>query len=166
MVNMEKKDAKPHMNIFCPWCDYKEYCEEYQIACKKTDYKFNSIFDMDDISLISEWKEVKNTEKLLEMRERELSMIMMERIQAKSANLVGLEDEVYVRQSSRKAYDLDTVYKYVPSEHFPKLVTVNKKAVDRYLEENSAVKDKITSAMVVNYTAPFLATRKVKKDRQ
>ena len=27
MTNIQKKDAKPLLNTFCPWCDFKEYCE-------------------------------------------------------------------------------------------------------------------------------------------
>ena len=100
---------------------------------------------------------------ILEVRERELGMIITEKIKAASANMVGENEEVYIRQNARKAYDLDVVYKYVPEEHFPKLVNINKRAVDKYINENPAVKNKIIESMVVNYTTPFLATKKIKR---
>jgi len=162
MLALKKAEAKPQMNIFCPWCDYKEFCPSYQEACKKTKYKFGSAFEMTDKELVSEWKEVRNTKKLLEMREKELGMIITEKIKATSLNLECGEEEIYIRQNARKAYDLDIVYKHVPKEHFHKLVNVNKKAVDKYIDDNPAVKNQIVEAMVVNYTSPFLATKKLR----
>ena len=163
MCAMKKKDARPQMNMFCPWCDYKEFCEDYKAALVKTDYKFGSLATMEDSNLIEEWSAVKRTKKMLEMRERELTMVLMEKIKAGSTNLVTEDEEIYVRQNARKEYDLDSVYKHVDPEHFHKLVNVNKKAVDKYIDENPAVKRAITEAMTVNFTKPFLAKKKIRK---
>jgi RecB family exonuclease len=162
MLAMKKADAKPQMHIFCPWCDYRDFCPSYQEASKKTDYKFGSTLTMPDDELVAEWKSVRNTKKLLEVRERELGMIITEKIKAESANMACDNEEIYIRQNARKAYDLDAIYKYVPEEHFHNLVNVNKKAVDKYIDENPAVKNKIVESMVVNYTSPFLATKKLR----
>ena len=89
-------------------------------------------------------------------------MIIMEKIKRGAKNLVGNKEEVYVRQSSRTAYDLNAVYKAVPSEDFHKLVNVNKKAVTNYMSENPAIKEEIERTSTTNYTSPFLATKKVK----
>ena len=40
---------------------------------------------------------------------------------------------------------------------------MGKKAVDKYIDDNPAVKNKLLDSMVVNYTSPFLAIKKLKK---
>lgn len=161
MVDMKKSDAKAQMNIFCPWCDYKEYCEEYKKACERTDYKFDTISNIEEKDLVEQWLNARNTKKLLEMRERELGMLIMEKI--KSGKTIANDDqEICVRQNSRKTYDLKTIHETVPAEDFPKLVNVNMKAVDKYIEDNPTVKSRILEAMTSNFTSPFLVTKKLK----
>jgi hypothetical protein len=116
-----------------------------------------------DDQLVTEWESVKSIKKILENRERELGMILMEKIKRKSENIVADELEVYVRQNSKIDYDLNTVHKAVPAEDFPGLVNLNKKAVDSYINLNPAVREFIADTATTNYTSPFLATKKVKK---
>ena len=111
----------------------------------------------EDSQLIDEWRSVKATAKILESRERELGMAIMEKIKKESKNLVAGSDEVYVRQSSKTSYDFDTVYKMVPSDDFNKLVALNKKAVDEYLALNPSVREAVLETSTTNYTTPFLA---------
>jgi len=162
MLALEEKDAKPQVNIFCSWCDFRDYCDGYTKACKKTDYKFGEVVNLDSDTLMKEWSSVKNTKKILETRERELAMVMMEKV--KNGENVNTEDEeVYIRQNSRKTYDLRTVAEIVPHDEFSSLVNLNKRAVDKYVEKNPAVKSKIMDSITVNFTSPFLATKKLKK---
>lgn len=164
MVNFTEKEANPSINMFCPWCDFRDYCHAYEVACKKSEYEFMPVMNLNDDELISEWHSVKNTKKILEMREKELSMIITEKIKKDSKNIVTGEEEVYIRQNSRVTYDLETIHKYVPAEDFPSLVNANKKAVDNYVDINPEVKGPILSAAMTNYTSPFLATRKIKNN--
>ena len=87
----------------------------------------------------------------------------MEKIKANASNLKGAEKEIYVKQNSSTNYNLNTVYDSVPSEDFPSLVNLNKKAVETYMSMNSSVKDMITNSATTNHTSPFLASRKIKK---
>lgn len=163
MVALKKKDAKALLNIFCPWCDYKEYCDKYEEACKKSDYKFLKTSELSDKDLFKEWDEVRSVKKIIEGRERELSMAIMDKVRDDNINLKVDEVEVYIRQNSRIAYDKDTIKEYTPYEEFVQLVTLNKKAVDNYIKDNPSIKDRFEATARVNYTAPFLATRKAKK---
>jgi len=166
MVGLTKRGAKARLNIFCPWCDYKEYCDEYKKACKKSDYKFLSTMQQKDEDLLVEWGEVRSIKKILEMRERELNMYIMEKIRKGHENLSMPNDlEVYIRQNSRTTFDVNEVYKAMPMEAFLKVVNLNKGAVEKYINNNPAVKTKIYDSARVNYTAPFLSTRKVKKEK-
>lgn len=163
MKSLKKKDAKAHLNIFCPWCDYKEYCDKYKTACKKSDYKFLKTAELNNHDLVKEWDEVRSVKKIIEGRERELSMAIMDKIRDTDVNLKVDNSEVYIRQNSRITYDKDTVKKYTPYEDFARLANLNKKAVENYIKDNPMVKDRIEATARVNYTAPFLATRKIKK---
>ncbi len=162
MSKLKKKDAKTRLNIFCPWCDYKEYCKEYEKACKKSDYKFLATHSLPDEELVSEWQGVRSIKKILETRDRELAMIIMEKIRENNVNMISKDNEVYIRQNSRKTYDLDTVFNAVSPKAFVKMVNLNKKAVDKYISNNPAAMGVIKKDIRVNYTSPFLAIRKVK----
>lgn len=164
MLALKEEDVKASLNMFCPWCDYKDYCSTYQRACKKSNYEFLPTVNYTNEQLVEEWENVKATKKILESRERELGMIMMEKIKRSAENLTGNGKEVYVRQNAKINYDLDAVYGAVPEEDFPTLVNLNKKAVDMYLDLNPTVKAVVSDTATTNYTSPFLATKKAKGD--
>ena len=165
MNSFTKKDAKAQLNMFCPWCDYKEYCDTYQKACKKSDYKFLSATKLGQEELVQEWQDVKNIKKILEERDRELSMIIMEKIKREDTNPTWGDKEVYIRQNSRTEYDLDIISKVVPPEKLVKMVNLNKKSVENYANDNPAARDLILNAAKVNFTTPFLATKKIRKGK-
>ncbi|GAG09754.1 unnamed protein product, partial [marine sediment metagenome] len=98
MMSFEKKDASPQLQILCPWCDYKDYCDTYKEACEKSDYNFLPISNYDHDALVKEWRRVKDTKKILEQRERELAMVIIEKIKTSNANLISEVGEVYIRQ--------------------------------------------------------------------
>jgi len=161
MTSFTEKDAKPTLNIFCPWCEYKEFCPEYEKALKKSDYKFLKTSTMESSEMFKQWKDIKSLMALLKGRERELTMLMQERIREQHEQIEEGGKELYIRQNARGSYDPVEVAKYVPDyETFSKLVsTLNNKAVMKYAETNPALKKKIEETKRVNYTAPFLAVK-------
>jgi hypothetical protein len=163
MLSLREEDVKASLNMFCPWCSYKDYCSTYQKACKKSDYTFLPTMQYDNDQLILEWEMVKSVKKILESRERELGMVMMEKIKTSAANMKGDDKEIYVKQNSSTNYSLDTVYNSVPVDDFSSLVSLNKKAVETYMSMNPSIKEMITDTATTNYTSPFLASRKIKK---
>lgn len=162
MLSLKPEDVEASLNVLCPWCDFKDYCSTYKKACEKSDYKFLHTSTYTDEQLINEWESVKATKKILENRERELGMVMLEKIKMNSENLKGENTEVYIRQNAKVNYDLNTVANTVPAEDFPSLVNLNKKAVDMYLELNPSVKEEVAGTATTNYTTPFLVSRKKK----
>ena len=163
MLALKPENVKASLNIFCPWCDYRDYCGTYKKACNKTTYKFLPTTNYTNNKLLKEWNSVRATKKILESRERELGMIIMEKIKREFKNIAGNEEEIYIRQNSRTTYDLDSVYKTVPSDDFHNLVNINKKFLEGYMMSNPVVKERIVSAAITNFTSPFLATKKIKK---
>ena len=166
MKVLKPENVKASLNMFCPWCDYRDYCGTYKKACSQSTYKFLPTTDYSNDQLIQEWGSVRSTKKILENRERELGMIIMEKIKRGAKNLVGNKEEVYVRQNSRTTYDLNSVYRAVPTDDFHKLVNINKKAVENYMFVNPVVKEEIEMSSTTNFTSPFLATKKVKKKKK
>jgi len=162
MLSFTKKEAKPTLNIFCPWCDYREYCSSYKKACKKSDYKFLKTLSLGDEELVAEWKDVKNINKILEERKRELSMILMEKVKKLGVNLTTDSEEIYIRQSSKTTYDVEKVAKIIPLDDLIKIMSLNKRGVENYINTNPTVKELIGDAKETNFITPFLATRKIK----
>ena len=166
MLSFTKKDAKAQLNMFCPWCDYKEYCPTYEKACKQSEYKFQAAIKLPEAELVQEWQDVKNIKKILEERDRELSMILIEKIKREDTNPTWGDKEVYIRQNSRTNYDLDVISKVVPQDQLVKMINLNKKSVENYANENPAARDLIFQAASVNFTTPFLATKKIRKGKE
>jgi len=163
MVNFKEKDAKPQLNIFCPWCDYREYCKEYNTACHKTNFEFLSTANLSDEDLIKEWENIKATKKILEERYSDLSMLIFEKIKRYNVFPTMNDEEVYIRQNSRTNYDVSKVFDLVSPAHFVKMINgLNNGVVERYIEENPSLKTEILKAANVNFTKPFLAIRKKK----
>lgn len=163
MLDLKEENVKASLNAFCPWCDFKDYCSTYQSACKKSDYTFLPTMQYDNDQLISEWGMVKSVKKILESRERELGMVIMEKIKSNASNLKGDNKEIYIRQNSSTNYNLKTIADTVPTEDFPSLVNLNKKAVETYIDMNPSIKEIIQDSSTTNYTTPFLAERKIKE---
>ena len=163
MVDLKKEDAQADLNIFCPWCDFKEYCSTYQKACKKSKYEFLPVMKYTDDQLVSEWGTVKSTKKILENRERELGQIIIEKIKKDSKSLICGDEQVYIRQNSRISYDIDTILTVIPVKELDKVVSINKGRIEKYMDSNPAVKTVISKTAITNYSSPFLALKKNKK---
>ncbi len=163
MRELKKKDAYASLHVFCPWCDYKEYCDKYQDAATRKDYEFLPITKLTDEDLINEYTTIASTAKILDTRKRELGMIIMEKIKMAGENLKGKEKQVYIRQTARTNYDTKAVHSIVEPEEFVNLVNLNKKAVDSYCARNPKAKKIIAQSATTNYTTPFLATKNISK---
>lgn len=161
MCGFTKRDAKPSLNIFCPWCSYNGFCGAYRKVCDKTNYTFEAIEKYKDVDLVNEWQKTRNSKKILEMRERELSMLIIEKIRRTGSNLCGESEEIYVRQNSRTSYDLKAVCELVPEKDFMKMIKLNNASVKKYINSRAAIRDGIKTES--NFTSPFLATRKMRK---
>jgi len=164
MTKLKKTDAKPSLNIFCPWCDYKDYCRTYKKAYEKTNYSFEAAEKYRDADLLNEWMKMRDTKKIVEGRERELAMLIMERMKRQGSRIHNESEEVYVRQNSRTAFDIKTVYELVPERDFLKMVKLNKRAVEKYITDKPRIKARIVEGSQSTFTSPFLATKKFNEE--
>jgi CRISPR/Cas system-associated exonuclease Cas4 (RecB family) len=159
----EEKQAVPSLNIFCPWCDYKEHCQSYKKACEKTDYEFLPMSKLSDDELVSEHQRITSTLKILETRKRELNMLIMEKIQRDGTDVTGAGAKLSIQQNSRTNYDPRVVVGNIPTEDLPGMISLNKKAVENYCSQNPALAKTIKDSAITNYTTPFIVNRKLKK---
>lgn len=162
MCGLEEKDAKASLNTFCSWCDYKDNCEEYKEAYEKSKYNFSSVTGMRDDELMLEWERVRDVKKVLEERERQLSLVMMEKIKHGGETISTDEKEMTVRQMARKTYDSGAIKDILSYDDYASVTTVNTNKLNKLCEKNPALKAKVSETMTVNFTSPFLATKKVK----
>lgn len=162
MLALTKRDASPSLNLFCPWCDFKDYCKTYKKAYEKTNYTFEAAEAYRDPDLIDEWTKMRDTKKILETRERELAMVIMQRMKHNEKNLDNGKIELYLRHNSRVDYDVKTVLEHVPKKALAKMVRLNKTQVQNYISNRPGLRDVIEKSASRNYTAPFLATKKIK----
>ena len=166
MCSLTEKDAYPSLNMFCPWCDFKDYCKTYEKACSNSKYEFLPSSKLTDEELMTEHELVKSTAKILDTRKRELAMIIMEKIKREGIDLKGEGHQMYIRQSSRTSYDAREVSKLIPREEFAGMVSLNKKAVDAYCSKHPNIKKEVQKNATTNYTSPFLAMKKIKLDKK
>jgi len=160
MAKLRKTDAKPSLNIFCPWCDYKDYCRTYKKAYEKTNYSFEAAEKYRDSDLMNEWMKMRDTKKIVEGRERELAMLIMERTKRQGATIHNGKEEVYIRQNSRVAFDAKLVYELVPERDFLRMIRLNKNSVEKYIADKPRIKEQIMNNSQSSFTSPFLAVKK------
>lgn len=165
MSNLKKKDAKPSLNIFCPWCAYKDYCPTYKRAYEKTNYSFESAERYNGSDLMTEWMKMRDTKKIVEGRERELAMLIMERMKRRGAKIHNDKGEIYIRQNSRVYYDVKTVHNLVPARSFLKMVRLNKREVEKYISNKPSIKKQVIGNAQSSYTSPFLAIKKLPRKK-
>ena len=156
----DEENLKPNLNKFCANCDYNSYCPAYSQVLGAAEKDFVAAELLDDSELINEWDKIKNKKKVLEQRERELKMVVADRIRVQGDDLYGDGKMLTVRQNSRVMYDLDTVFKTVPSSDIHKVVTVNKGRLENYLrDERPDLKKKVSSTASFAFNAPFFIVK-------
>lgn len=162
----EEKDAPASLNIFCPWCDFRDYCSAYKKACDKCQQEFLPLSKLTNDEVIEEYKRITSVIKILDKRKRELNMLAMEKIQRDGTSLKGEEEQLVIRQNARTNYDPREVAKIVPVEDLIGMMSLNKKAVDNYCSQNPAAAKAIKNSATTNYTTPFLQAKKINKKKK
>ena len=163
MSSLKEKDAVPSVNFLCGWCDYRNVCDKYNDICANSEFNFMNINNLSDNELISQWEDVRSTQKILETRERELADAIIDKIKVKELPVKGEEKEMVLRQNSRTTYDPIKVSQMIPPEDFAKLVNLSPTKLRKYLDKNTKVKPFVEETAETNFTSAFLASRKLRK---
>lgn len=152
----EEDDLKPNLNRFCANCDYKTHCPKYAKVMFGTDRTYKPAEILTNDELIQEYDNIKNTKKVVEARERELKMIVAERIREAGDDLYGEDKKVVVKQTSRLMYDMDTILDLLPPRDLRQVIAINKRNMDRYLNDvRPDLRDKVMETASFNFNAPW-----------
>lgn len=156
ILETDVEDLKPSLNQFCGWCDYKTHCPKYAEAISADDVSYKPAELLDVNGLIEEYDLIKNQKKIIEARERELKMLVAERIREAGDDLYGENKKIIVKQSSRLNYDVSKVLSLIPARDVKKIVAINKRQLDNYLREvRPDLKDKVTSTATFTFNSPW-----------
>ncbi len=160
ILDTHEDDLKPSLNKFCSNCDYRSYCPAYTQVLGAADQNYVAAELLDNTELITEWEDVKNRKKVLEERERELKMIVADRIRETGDNLYGDGKMLVVRQNSRVMYDTNIVFNHIPTADLRKVMTVHKRGLENYLKDQRPdLRKKIRDAATYSFNAPFFVVK-------
>jgi len=163
MIKLKKEDAAPTLNDMCNWCDFTDNCTAYQEALSSKSFIKKKPDEYNDEELVREYLDIKSKKRIIDNRERKLKEYILKKIQSNGENLVGQNKELYVRQNSSTSYDPKSVYEAVGLREFLKLVSINKKSTDLYMDKNPSIKSQIISNASKRYTSPFVAYKNISK---
>lgn len=166
MSSITKKKAVPTLNFLCGWCDYCNICDKYKDACTKKEFDFLAPDHMSDKDMMQEWEDVRSTKKILEMREKTLADVMMEKIKIHEKDVTDGEKEMVLRQMARVTYKPTSIAKLISYDDFVSIASLSPKKLKEYLDKNPAVKQVVEEESETNYTKAFLASKKVKKSNK
>ena len=163
--SLTREQAVPSINFLCAWCDYTNVCDKYQALCSKKEFAFLNVQTLSDSELINEWESIRTTQKILELRENEISNVLIEKIKIQEKSVVSGETEIVLRQNSRTTYNAEKLSTFIPVSDFASLVTVSPTKFKKYLDKNPSILPIIDDISETNFNSAFLATKKIKKDK-
>lgn len=159
--DMSEKDVEPSLNEYCPWCDFRHKCHSYRNVLSGHTEVTPIIALADPKEFTQEWKKVKSLEKIAKNRLEELkgwanNQVLMEGITQFS------DDSTIVSwsQSAQTYYDLNSLIPSIPPQDLPRLVSIKKDVLKRYLNtERPDLKPAVEAASRVSSGAPRLTTK-------
>ena len=160
---VEVEQLVPRLNQFCGWCDFKQFCPEYVRLVSDPDFILKRPDAMDDEEFIREWDHVQNVARIIEDRSRSLKSEAHHRVSTQHKSVKAGGKELYKVQSSRVDYDVGVLFKVIPPEDLVQLVSANKKAVDRYVQNNPQMSDDVNKATKYSSNSAYF---KVKKSQE
>lgn len=165
MASLVKEDAKPALNFLCAWCDHSNICDKYQELCAKKEFAFLDVKAMDDEVLMQEWEDVRTAKKILEMREREVSAIIIEKLKVQERAVISEEKEMVLRQSSKTTYNARKLSNVIPYEDFVTISSISPTKLKKYVDKNPRINSILPEISETSFTSAFLATKKINKNK-
>ncbi len=163
MSGLTKKQAKPSLNFLCAWCDHRNVCDKYQELCAKKEFEFMKVESMNDDKLMVEWEDVRASKKILEMREREIASVIIEKLKVQEKAVISEEKEMVLRQNARTTYSANKLSELIPYDDFASLVNISPTKLKKYVIKNPKIAPLLGDISETNFTSAFLATKKIKK---
>lgn len=161
--DLKEEDIKPRLNVFCGWCDYRNYCPKYKKAISDPDMLVQPLETYSKEEFVDEWARFNNIKRVVENYRRELSMHASNIVDATGEKeIAGSKTSLYKVQRSRVFYDPATVLKIIPKKDQAKLMSVNKAALDKYLIDHPEYADAVSDTARVTFSTAFFKEKEKK----
>lgn len=162
--NTNPEDVRANINTFCPWCECKDFCPEYEKVVTDPALVLPMLGELPEEGFVAAWDQISAAKRAVDARQREFKAEAYERMKHKET-IRGGGRELYKTQSSRRNYDPQTIFKLAGEHEFMKMVSVGKTAVDRFLKNNPECSKEAERTASFAFLSPFFKTRKVKDDQ-
>jgi len=161
ILKAKKKDLKPELNKFCPWCEYINVCPAIKEI--KDNIPDHHIFD-DENALADAYDKMRILVKSLELKMKEIKSILVKKINASNNNkIVTDEFNIFTRQIPRISYDPYALYSIVGADDLVKCVSVVNKKLNDLIKKKIITKEEADAISNVSYTTSILDIRRKKK---
>lgn len=164
MGELKREDMLPTINVFCPWCDFRHLCSEYQtaISAEVQTKPIQNIANTEEFT--SEWRLAKALEKIADNRLDELKQWAHAKVQEEGTTAFkGKGTQVSWTQSSRTTIDPALLIPHIPTADLVRLVSFKKGELESYIEnERPDLKVFLEQAYQLTPGAPRISTKAVK----
>lgn len=161
-----KEEVTANLNDFCPWCDFKPFCSEYQKIVTDPDHNLPLLGNLTDGEFVNSWERVSAAKRIIDARQREFKADAFERLRDSNEETIkGEKKEIYKTQNSRMNYDSKTVFKVMGSDKFLQRASIGKQTVDRFLQDNPEHIEKVEETSTFSFMSPYFRTRKIKPEK-
>jgi RecB family exonuclease len=155
-----KEEAKPALNNFCGWCDFKRYCPTFQTLVEDPELLLPLASELPDEEFVNAFEKFKEAKRTVTAREREFKAEAYNRLKD-NESIKGTTHKVYKTQSARKSYDSIPIHNIVGTKDFVRLASVNANNVSKYIKNNPEKEEEINRVAKFNFTAPTFRSKKL-----
>ena len=160
MGQMTGADVKANVNEYCPWCQYRKVCKEYEALFKEPLTLKPTMAITDGAEFAEEWKLAKTLEKAAKGRIEELKSWADKKV-AMDGTCQFEDDKTIVSwgQGSRKFYDPNALAQHIPASDLPRLVNFKNKDLEDYSHTRPDLRPVIERAARTSPGAPRITMR-------
>lgn len=153
------------INSYCSYCPLRSGCPEYAAALEGAIIPPILPHDGNMADMFTHLEIAKNVKKLADKRIEELNEMFIAKITAEEISSIDAGDrEIYLQQNTRNEYDIKDVFPVLKETGntilLRDIASINKTAVDRLLQQNKDLKEKIQPLMKTSYAKSTVKARK------
>lgn len=148
MGQKSEADVVPTLNVYCPWCQYRHLCKEYESLLKEPVALTPTMSLTDEKEFVEAWKQAKLLEKTAKNRIEELKG-WADRKVAYEGQVKFEDDDTIISwgQGSRKFYDPKALVPHIPATDLARLINVKNGEIENYSHTRPDLKPIIERAV-------------------
>ena len=159
----DKKDLKPTMHEFCPWCNYSSVCPAVRKAEEQIDK--DSIDFCDDLDKLSDiqFKARTLSKQYSLLKDKIDSKIKEVMKDTKSSSISTDNYDISMRQNVYVKYNIHDVLSVLGVDRLIKCSTVNRNMFEKEAVKVGVSKEVLNEMREINYSKPILTVKPIKK---